>query len=266
MTDTVQMITSVQNPKIKAVTKLHQRKYREQEGLILIEGQHPMQEALSAGVEILEVYVLENEPTPDALSIIPVWVTEQVMAKLSTTDSPVPILAVAKRPEHALTPLLQQSSWSLLTLLGLQDPGNVGTLIRSACAFQSQGVVLIGPHVDPYNPKVIRASAGLVFRIPVIELGDWNHLESELASIPDAQIWGADAHQGQSYRTIQYGSKTIILLGGEPHGLPQTVWPQAKPLHIPMADQAESLNVATSGAIILSEIYQQQVNARHSTT
>ncbi len=252
------LITSVQNPKVKAVVQLHQRKAREQEGLILIEGPHPIEEAVQAGLELMDVYCLEKADVPALNVDCPVTeVSRDVMAKMATTDSPPPVLAVAKPPRYSAEALFSAPEVRLLAATSLQDPGNMGTLIRSACAFGATGMLLIGPHVDATSPKVIRASAGLVFRMPVATLADIAALAAQLSTCPGLRVWGADAHQGPSYRAVEYGHRHLLLMGGEAHGLPQSVWQVAQPVHIPMAPQAESLNVAVAGAIILSEIFQQ---------
>jgi TrmH family RNA methyltransferase len=232
-------ITSLSNPAVKRVVALP-------EDLILIEGRHPVEEAIAAGLEIETIYVREDQ-TPWGNCVI---VTKAVMAKMATTDSPPPVLAVAKRPSSHL------SHGRLLGLVGLQDPGNIGTLIRAACAFGITGILLIGDSCDPYHPKVIRASAGLIFRLPVAMV---TNLDSVLSSFNDLSVFAADAHEGKSYKDIDYGDHPLLLLGSEAHGLPPEVLAHATPLHIPMHSSAESLNVAMAGAIILSEMYQSLV-------
>lgn len=254
------MITSLQNPKIKAVVQLHQRKYRDERGLILIEGRHPVEEALHSGIILEEIYLREGESPFSSAACEQLPVTEVVMAKISTTESPPPVLAVAKRPAYTpLEPTLQSEVVFVLGLIGLQDPGNLGTLIRSACAFGMTAVFLVGEHVDPFHPKVIRASAGMVFRLPFACLDNLERLIDQLQEHSELQVWGADPHQGESYHQVCYGNKTMLLLGGEAHGLPGVIWQAAKPLHIPMRSGVESLNVGVAGAIILAEIYQQQL-------
>lgn len=251
------VLTSLQNPKVKEAVRLHQRKYREETGCILIEGKHPLAEAQQAGLTLQTVFVRADQPLPAGLSCECLVASKAVMAKLSTTDTPVPMVGIAKRPA-ARQALFQDAVVTLsLGLVQLQDPGNLGTLVRSACAFGVQDLLIIGLSVDPYHPKIIRASAGLVFRLAVHSLLDLAQLAQALKAQPGMAVWGADAHQGESYRDAAYGTRNLVLLGGEAHGLPQTVWDFAQPIRIPMSPQAESLNVGVAGSIIMSEIFQQ---------
>lgn len=257
MTTDTTLITSVQNPRVKAVVQLHQRKYRQEQHRILIEGRHPVAEALRAGLAIHELYVREGEVWAEEASIPAVPVTEAVMARMATTDTPVPVLAIATPPEHAGEQVFAVDSPRILGLVGIQDPGNLGTLIRSACAFGVTGLLLMGSSADAYQPKVIRASAGLVFRLPLGYLADPAALREPLLARSDLPVWGADAHQGASYRNVHFGDKWLLMMGSEAHGLPDDTWALAKPLHIPMSPAAESLNVGVAGAILLAEAYQQ---------
>lgn len=249
------IITSSHNPRVKAVTRLHQAKDRQEAGLILIEGRHPVEEALTAGVELTEVFLREGE-APLAAGCPQFFAAESVMAKLATTDSAPPVVAVGKRPVHPAEVLFSSTSARVLGTVDLQDPGNLGSLIRSACAFGVSALLTVGIHVDPYHPKVIRASTGLVFRLPVATLPNTATLESLLARHPDVTPYGTDAHQGESYKAAVFPAKTLLLMGGEAHGLPKEVWNFAKPLHIPMSPGVESLNVGVSAGIILAEAFQ----------
>lgn len=254
-------ITSLQNPQVKTTAQLHLKKYRDETGLILVEGPHAVLEAVKSGVKIRTLYLREDAPELPPESLSPVPVSRTVMAKMATTESPPGMLAVAERPRINASGLFSTESVRLLGLLGVQEPGNWGNLIRSACAFGMTGCLLVGNTVDAYHPKAIRASAGLVFRLPVAELADWQRLEQLVRDVKDLVIWGADSHPGQSYADADFGKKTLLLLGAEGAGLPPSVWELARPLHIPMAPEAESLNVATAGAILMAELYRRQQQA-----
>jgi RNA methyltransferase, TrmH family len=254
-------LISVQNPRVKAVCQLHQRKYREESGQILIEGRHPVEEALASQVVLQEVFLREDEPITLDVSCPITTVSEAVMAKMATTDSPPPILAVAEKPQYQTASLIPQDNAPcfILGLMALQDPGNIGTLIRSACAFGVTGICNIGSHVDPYQPKVIRASAGLVFRLPIVNIDNTEGLTQFIKANPSLEVWGTDVKNGTSYREVTYGNQTFLLLGAEGPGLPPEIFALMQSLHIPMASQAESLNVGIAGAIILAEAYQQRL-------
>jgi TrmH family RNA methyltransferase len=177
---------------------------------------------------------------------------------MSTTDSPAPILAVAQKPAQPERSFLKKPQVKLLALLDLQDPGNVGTLIRAACAFGLQGLIMVGQAVDPFHPKIIRSSAGMIFKLPVLSEPNVSSLFSTLDTYGPFQIWAADAHQGQSYKHTNFGTKWVLLMGSEAHGIPQDAWDKAQAIHIPSEPQVESLNVAVAGAILMAEAYQQE--------
>ncbi|MCA9842843.1 MAG: DUF4127 family protein, partial [Cyanobacteria bacterium HKST-UBA03] len=171
-----QHISSVSNDTVKQVVQLHQKKYRQTYQLVLVEGQHPVAEAFGAGLYCKGLFVREG--TPDACSMagtaVPMigltGVTEAVMAKLSTTTSPAPCMGVFERPPTlTLDTIIRNRLGPVVVLVDIQDPGNMGTIIRSACAFGAAALMTVGNCTDPFSPKVIRASAGQVFRLPLIE-------------------------------------------------------------------------------------------------
>jgi len=238
---------------IKDVAALKQRKFREESGTILVEGRHPIEEALKAGLTMRQLFFLPNHPGgyPNrAFPVEPFEVDEKSMARMASTDSPPPCLAVFERPE----PLKKLQGSLVLLLDGLQDPGNLGTLIRSAIAFGVDTVVLTDDSVEPYNPKVIRASAGLVFAVPVLV-----RKRSAMTALFDAPDWKLYATTGQpgatSYRQVDYAGRCVVILGNEGRGISDALFPDRDllPLTIPMTDAVESLNVAISGSIILAE-------------
>jgi TrmH family RNA methyltransferase len=237
-------IDSPQNPRIQEAAKLHQAKYRRETGLILIEGPHPVAEAQAAGLTLHTVFTLDPPTTPQG-----VQVSERAMARLASTQSPPPVVAVAQAPtltEPAT--LLAHPQALVLVLAGLQDPGNVGTLIRSACAFGATAVWLTPEGADPFQPKVIRSTAGLLFRLPVA-----------VAPLPQQfpiPAWVASAHSGVPYRQASFSGPTVLLLGAEGPGL--DILPDTQGLTIPMAEGVESLNVAVSGSLLLAEAAHQR--------
>ncbi len=250
------MITSVQNPEVKGVVRLHQKKYRDEEGLILIEGYHALEEAIKAGLSIQTIFHLAEAKMIDGLVNQAIAVSEAVMKKMSTTETPLPILATALKPKMPSIEVFEKNIFFALGLCGLQDPGNMGTIARSACAFHIDAILTLSPSVDPYSPKVIRSSTGLIFRKPILEFSQAEQLLHWVQGIEGLTCWAADPHEGVSYRQAAYGRKILLLLGAEAHGIPEAILQSSNRLHIPMAPEVESLNVATSGAILMSEIYQ----------
>lgn len=254
------VISSVQNSLIKELSGLKQKKLRDEYGQILIEGQHPIQEAIDAGVSLDFVFVL-GETNPLQSPIPVTRVTDNVMAKLASTDTPPPIIAVGQKPAYAPDYQSLQTHTLILGLDGLQDPGNAGTLIRSACAFGAHALWTIGHGVDVFSPKVIRASSGMVFRLPVLTLPSAREI-SPLQADVGLRVLSADAHRGEPYRKADLATGPLLLLmGSEAHGISPELAAMAQPLHIPMAPGIESLNVGVAGSILLAEAYGQRQNA-----
>ncbi len=254
------IITSPSNPKVKEVVALHRKKERDQTGLILVESKHPVEEAIQAGLKPNAIFILEGWASTLPSAIEAIQVSEAAMARMSTTNTPPVCLGVFEKPETDLEATLQPHPALLIVLDQVQDPGNLGTLIRSAAAFGATGLISTGPAADLYNPKVIRASAGLLFSLtsvgfekPIEELMPW--LQSK-----NLQIFSTSSHTQTSYREVNYQSPSVLLFGNEGTGLPEVVLsaPQITPLTIPMAPHVESLNVAITGSIILAETASQR--------
>lgn len=233
---------------------LRQKKGRDESGLILVEGRHPIEEAIRAGLTLREIFVQPTHPghlPAEHDPQVPYQVDEKTMSRLCSTDSPPPCLAAFERPAFQ-----KQFQGNLaLVLDSIQDPGNLGTLVRSAIAFCVDGVILTGDMVDPYNPKVIRASAGLIFAVPVFSVP---HCELDALLGPENwNIYATTGHSGaQDYRAADYTGRCAIVLGNEGRGVSGNLF-AGRGMHaltIPMTATVESLNVAISGSIILAEV------------
>lgn len=258
------MLTSVKNPVVKHIKKLHQGKYRRSHQEFLLEGTHLIQEALHATYPLTMVcmtpawQVKHSDLYPQlqhhASSIVPV--SEEVLAAMTTTVTPDGIVAIAPFPgEHAPLPARPSLAIALETL---QNPGNLGTVIRTAAAVGCDGLWLSADSVDPFHPKVLRASSGQWFQVP-ITTGD--HL------IPQIHTWQAQGCQvlatcvtnAQPYWSVDLRQPTVILLGNEGAGLSEEVLGAAtQRIHIPMATSVESLNVGVAAAVILFEAARQR--------
>ena len=231
-----EVITSRSNTRVQAAAALGRNRAA---GVCLVEGPQLVSEAVAAGWTIRELFATK---APVEAPIEPTWVTEDVLHKIGTTSSPQSPIAIV---EIADTPL--SITEPLLVLWELADPGNVGTLIRTAAAFGFQ-VMCVGG-ADPWAPKVIRAGTGGHFKTPVVRvtgddgfsaLGEWEAV---------AGVVGA----GESTGVIGELSRPAIVVGNEAHGLPAEVAGAARPVTIPVAANTESLNAATSGAILMWE-------------
>ncbi|TQS76218.1 RNA methyltransferase [Ornithinibacillus gellani] len=243
------MITSIQNEHVKAWRKLHKRKYRQQTNTFLIEGFHLLEEAWKSDWEIIEVMVREDIILPALYQSIPAhMVTEQVFQHISQTQQPQGIAALVKMKQEKV------DKWSRVLLLdAIQDPGNVGTMIRTADAADFDAVILGEGTVDLYNDKVIRSTQGSIFHIPVLHqpLQDAvKHLKEDGFS-----VWAAVLEESKDYRQVQHAGKTAILIGNEGAGIQQLLQQEASErVHIPIPGHAESLNASIAAAILMYHV------------
>ena len=253
------MITSPQNSKIKQVRALlTQSKARRREERLVLEGLRLIGDVLAQGFqpdyamfrEGLQHDVLERL-LKSGVECLPVQAS--IFDSLTDTENSQGLLAVCAMPELLIPP----EASLLVALDGLQDPGNLGSILRTAAAADCDGVLLLPGTVDPFNPKVIRAGMGAHFRIPVVAL-DWG----EFAEVfnPDWHILVAEAHpDAKPYWDALPESPTVIVLGSEAHGLSDDALRLASAaISIPMARGVESLNTATAAAILLYEFRRQR--------
>lgn len=269
------VLTSPTNPVVKTARQLGQHPGQHPQGWVLVEGRHPVAEALAAGWTLVEGFVQATGPGASQWEALPQtekapvhWVSPAVMAKLATTASPPPLCAVMTPPARGMLTwdtLSQLTACRLLVLDGLQDPGNVGTLIRSAVAFGATGMLLLAPFPFPYAPKVIRASAGLVFRLPLLLETQRNTQDAlqqlQQAGLQVALTAGAGTPTQQQhtspavYSAWHPSTKHALVLGSEGTGIrlaAATDWTPYSTLTIPLAPGVDSLNVAVSGSIFLA--------------
>lgn len=226
------IITSLANGKIKAYAKLQKKKYRDLEGKYIVEGFHLVEEAKKANV-VLEVL------TSDTSVADATYVSQEIIEKLSETKTPQPIVAICKKVE---TNKLGQR---VLVLNNVQDPGNVGTLIRTAIAFGFDSILVQG--VDVYNSKVIRSSQGAILQIPIIQCADVSDYFDGYVKI--GAILDKEA---LIYNEIDIPSKFMLILGNEGQGIEKDIIDKLdKKVYIPI--QFESLNVAIAGGILMNE-------------
>ncbi|MBE3099464.1 MAG: RNA methyltransferase [Planctomycetes bacterium] len=254
------MITSVQNPRVKSVRGLQAKKRaREQEQAFVIEGLHLAREAVAAEAAARLVLYTEDLDARGRglvnslakLGAETEAVSPAVMAACSGTETPPGLIAVIQVPE-----LRPPSPLDLaLVLDGLSDPGNLGTMLRTALAAGVQLVLLTGGTVDPYNPKVVRAAAGAHFHLPVqtVVPGDLP------ASVEGLDLWLAEARTGTPHARVDWRSPCALIIGSEAHGPSEAVRAlPARRVHIPTAWPTESLNAAAAAAVLLFEIARQR--------
>lgn len=260
------MLTSLQNPLVKQMRKLHSAKERRSQNLFLLEGTHLVEEACKVNYPLASVCCTEQwQATHSTL-----WqqlclqaqraeiVSIDVLKAIATTVQPDGVVATAKRQPSAKLP----HTGLILALETIQDPGNLGTIIRTTAAAGATGLWLSQDSVDIDNPKVLRASAGQWFRLPMAISPDLKAtcLECQrsemqiVATSPDAKL---------TYWEINWQQPTIILLGNEGAGLSSELSAIAnKQVSIPLSGGVESLNVAIAAALLLYEAQRQKLKVK----
>ena len=242
------VITSLDNAKIIEVAKLSDKKYRKLSGQYVIEGARLVSDALKHGAEVISVYVRESDANEFNFANQTV-VSDKAFAKMSDTVNSQGVLAVVKKAENALT----APTGNCLVLDGLQDPGNVGTLIRTAAACGFTDIYAVNS-VDLYSPKVLRSAMSAHFCVRLHEL---DTVEEAFAILQGVQI--VSAHMGgENVFSAHFGKRVALVLGNEGNGLSDYSRRHAtKTVALPMANDFESLNVAVAGSVIMYQIYSQ---------
>ncbi len=250
------MITSLQNPKVKALRQLHQVKGRRQQQQFLLEGTHLLQEAIATGWPLDSVWCTEawQAAHPDLVASLQaelIVASEAVLVAIATTQTPDGVVAVAACPAPQTPQLPRQLG---VLLLSLQDPGNIGTLIRSAVAFGADGLWLSADSVDPYHPKLVRATAGQWLRQPPQVVPDLVPWLAQCRAAGIQIVATGMAPTTMPVWAIDWQQPTLIVLGNEGAGVSGN-WEQW--LRVPMQAGVESLNVAIAGSVILYEAWRQ---------
>ena len=255
------LITSTANPAVKAARRLATRKGRRDEGAFLVEGPQAVAEGLA---HLDDLYVAESAERlhADLLAaaadhgVAVRTVTDEVLHALSDTVTPQGVVGVARLPEASLASVLPTARF-LVVLDGIADPGNAGTIVRTADAAGADAVVFTAGSVDPFNPKAVRASTGSVFHLPVITGATPDDLQAIRAA--GLQVVCADVHAATPIAALDLARPTALLFGGEAAGLSAAAKAACSvAAHIPIAQSrrpgyrghAESLNLAAAVAVL----------------
>ncbi len=240
------IITSKANSVVKNAKKLHQKKYRK--SAYLIEGWHLFEEAVQAGVTIEKIFALESYR--DQLVAFPqtIWVSEEILLDLADTQTPQGIVAVIQKEEVGL-PDLHQGKF--LFLEDVQDPGNVGTMIRTADAAGFTGVIVSDKSADIYSLKTLRSMQGSHFHLPIYRLPLASFVEEAKKS--DLPILATTlSRESKDYRELSSLENFVLVMGNEGQGISSVMAESADQLvHISMKGRAESLNVAVAAGILM---------------
>lgn len=235
--------TSIENKMIKNLKKLSIKKYRDQEKLFLIEGEHLIIEAYNKG--LLKTLILKDGDTLK-LDVETMYVSDNVLKYLSELETPT-MIGVCKKLEE------KELGNKILILDDIQDPGNLGTIIRSAVAFNVDTIILSLNTVDLYNSKVIRASQGMMFNINILK----RNLSEIVTNLKDNnyEIYVTRVNGGKSLKNIEKSEKFAIIMGNEGAGVREELINLADQyLYIEMNNMCESLNVGVATSIILYEL------------
>ena len=240
------IITSKANSVVKNAKKLHQKKYRK--SAYLIEGWHLFEEAVQAGVRIEKIFALESYQ--DQLAAFPqtVWVSEDILRDLADTQTPQGIVAVIQKEEVGL-PDLHQGKY--LFLEDVQDPGNVGTMIRTADAAGFTGVIVSDKSADIYSLKTLRSMQGSHFHLPIYRMPLVSFVEeAKKSNLPILAT--TLSRESKDYRELSSLENFVLVMGNEGQGISSVMAESADQLvHIGMKGRAESLNVAVAAGILM---------------
>ena len=238
------VITSLENQKVKDVVKLQSKKYRDLTNTFVVETEHLVEEAEKAGI-IKDLFIVEDEFVDNNDTY---FVTNEVMRKMSSMESPSNVLAVCEKNNSK-----EIIGDRILLIDGVQDPGNLGTIVRSSVAFGVTTIVLSPDTVDLYNPKVIRATEGMFCHINIITMD----LEEAINIIKSKgiKVYGTNVVDGVSVTSITDKNKYALIVGNEGNGVKQNIQDLSDVnLYIPMKDNVESLNVGVACSILLYEL------------
>jgi RNA methyltransferase, TrmH family len=260
-------ISSLQNPRLKQLVKLRDRRPRDEAGVFLVEGYREIRRALEKKVPFTELYFApdwflgENEPAliaqAEAAGAELFELTKEAFAKVAYRERPDGLLAVAPQWRRTLTDLALPAVTFLLVVEAIEKPGNLGTILRSADAAGCDAVIVCDPVTDIFNPNVVRASTGVLFSVPLVveetsRVQAWLR-EKGIRSV--ATTPGAD----KIYSDVDLRGPLAVVMGSEQYGLSDFWLKHADALvRIPMAGQADSLNVAMATIITLFEAVRQR--------
>lgn len=237
-------ITSINNEYIKEISKLNEKKYRDKSNKYLIEGLHLVTEALK--YDIIDTIIIREDFSYET-NIKHIIVSNEVMKKISDNPSIPKIMAVVNKKESTI------KGNKILLLDRLQDPGNLGTIIRSAVAFNFDTIILSNDTVDLYNSKVLRSTQGMLFNINILRQ-DLTNVINELKN-NNYTIYGTKVDNGNDVKEINKINKFALIIGNEGTGISNNILKQCdKYLYIKMNNNCESLNAGVAASILMYEM------------
>ncbi|WP_062278464.1 TrmH family RNA methyltransferase [Flexilinea flocculi] len=258
------MITSSQNPRIQQVRKLiAQKKERDESGCYVLEGVRLIEEAMKKK-EHCRLLLYTDPLSPRAEALVRSFVdqgvdTEEIAAQLmktiSDTESPQGVLAVMEMTK----PVIPDKLDFIIIVDAIRDPGNLGTMIRTAAAAAADILILTPGCADPYAPKVLRSAMGTHFMIPMVQM-DWGEIAAKMKTIPDLQVLASIMDGGKSCWDYDLCKPTALIIGSEANGISRTAQDISDgKIFIPMPGNIESLNAAMAAGILIFEVVRQRI-------
>ena len=269
--DRLRRVASRQNARVKELRRAFHEAAPTVKGEVAIEGMHLLEEAIRAGLKLSSVFV--SEPAAErARKLLPqlsahtetLLLPDEIFASAVPTETPQGIAALVKVKSFALDDALVPAPALLVIAAGLQDPGNLGTIVRSAEAFAATGLLVAERTVSPWNWKAVRASAGSMFRLPVVKV----MLAEALAEVKrrGLRVLATSSHKGTQIGECDLRGSVAIIIGNEGAGLPKDVLAQAdEAVCIPQSPKVESLNAGIATSIILYEAARQRAASPKDT-
>jgi TrmH family RNA methyltransferase len=256
------MISSTSNPQIKNIIQLQKKpKARVEQGAFVIEGIKMFEESLAGGYLIKayfsESFYLEKQETNAGyFSGYPYEIVgDSVFKEISDTLTPQGVMAMVRKPEYSMENMIDTPSASLVLLEDIRDPGNLGTILRTAEAAGVTGVILSQTSVDMYNSKVIRSTMGAIYRMPFIYAKDFDDTIKQLRD-NNFTIYAAHLSATHYYDEVDYSGKCAVMIGNEANGLSDGSTSLATQyIKIPMEGKVESLNAAVAASILMYEMH-----------
>jgi RNA methyltransferase, TrmH family len=232
------------------------------EGLCGIDSEHLVQEAFRSGLQLETVFLSEScsqHALEDFDALERVILPDNIFKGLVSTEAPQGIAALVRAPQWDADTVLGEQRALVVTSAGIQDPGNLGTIVRSAEAFGATAVISFSGTVSLWNPKTLRASAGSVFRLPVLEVrGSSGEAVEQLRRFGFA-IYAADSHRGEIAPATDLRHKVAIVIGNEGQGVPHAIVEAADGfVRIPHMQTVESLNAGMAASLLLYEAFRQR--------
>lgn len=258
------MITSLQNPLVKGVRKLRNRKARDAEGRFLVEGITHVRRALEFGAPIESILLAPELLTSDTARTaveeqrargVPVKeLGREIFESLTMRDHPSGLAAVVRIEDHPLTDLAAAPGSLFVALSDVGNPGNLGSIIRTADATGAGGLILVGDSTDPYHPQAVKASMGTMFAVPTRRVPDLDHLFA-WCLMERVAVVATSAQAGPVLWDTAIPAPALFLFGSEATGLPEEALERADmTVRLPMEGSASSLNLAVAVGVVLYEI------------